>query len=473
MKKFLGTVYDRRCVWHNAVFFSVVIAALILCVVVEGGVDDNLEYPLKNVFLQNDQYAVQFSAFLGGQTALEAVPDRALAELENPYDPEQREGISHLYDIAYYNGRYYSYFGIAPIFLVYYPVYFLTGTIASRTLVCLILGFLSVIFVALAYREMVFRFCDGPSLLLTAAGLVGVTAASGVYVALLYSDTYYIPVLSVLACSSAFIYLGFRAMRTQKLVPRAVFLVAAALALTLTVWSRPSVVVMCLMILPLFVGFAVKIRRDTLREGLITIASFVLPLALGAAAVMAYNAARFSSPFDFGTRWQFTVSDISQNKVDLALFIPSLCSFFIQAPDNQKEFPFVIWSHFRFVPFDNSVRYFYNSRSVGAFAFGLPLASLLAPTAADFKRDWVKSATFIAVPLLAVTVAFFDYCIGGVNFRYLLDFLPILSTTSAVLCLGLHEKATGRVRASLALASLLLFGMSVVMCLGVMSGKPA
>lgn len=471
MKKFLDTVYKRERTWHNAAFFGTVMICLILCFVTAGNVGKGYEYPLKNVYMQYDQYALQFNAFLNGHIELDAAPDERLAELENPYDKAQRSGIYYLWDVAYYNGNYYSYFGIAPILTVYYPVYLLTGTIAPKALVCLLLGLAAIIFLALAYREIIFRFCGEPNLLLTCAGFVAVAAASGVYVGILYADTYYIAVLSALACSSAFLYFGFRAMRTWRLVPRALLLVAAAVALTLTVWSRPTVALMCLMILPLFIGFAAKIRKDTLKDGLLTIASFVLPLALGAAAVMIYNGLRFSSPFDFGANWQLTLNDISNNKVDISLFFPALGSFFLQMPVHQNKFPFVTWSYHKFATVADSVRYIYHAKTVGAFAFGLPLASLLAPTAVDFGKDKVKAATFITVPLLSVLVAFLDYCLAGVNFRYTLDFLPMLSVISAAICLGLQKEATGKPKRAFTVACLLLFGASVIMCFGVMSGK--
>lgn len=46
---------------------------------------------------------------------LDAAPE--LAELDNVYDNSERNasGISYAWDRAYYNGHYYSYFGITPV----------------------------------------------------------------------------------------------------------------------------------------------------------------------------------------------------------------------------------------------------------------------------------------------------------------------------------------------------------------------
>ena len=48
---------------------------------------------------------------------------------ENPYDRAARDkaGVWYMWDRALYNGKYYSYFGIAPILTVYYPCQLLTG----------------------------------------------------------------------------------------------------------------------------------------------------------------------------------------------------------------------------------------------------------------------------------------------------------------------------------------------------------
>lgn len=464
--KLLNTTYDKKRFAHNVAFFTALLLLALLCLCALPNVKECHEYPLKNVYMQYDQYALQFNAFVNGHIELDAVPPEELAELDNPYDPSSRGRISYLWDIAYYGGNYYSYFGIAPIITVYYPVFLLTGMIASKSLACLILGICAVLFVGLAYRELVLRFCDEPNLILTVAGLVAVVFASGAYIGISYSDTYYIAVLSALECSSAVVFLSFRAMRTKKLAPRAVLLALAALALTLAVWSRPTAALMCLVILPTFIGFAAGIKRNTLKEGIVTVASFVLPLCLGAAAVMIYNAVRFSSPFDFGSNYQLTVSDISKNTLSLSLFFPAIGSFFLQLPEHKAGFPFVGWSKYRFATFGDNVRYIYHDSTVGAFAFGLPIASFFAPFAVDRRKDKVKTATLLLLPPLAVLVAFADYCLAGVNVRYLLDILPLLSSVSAVVCLELHSKSSGKLRGALGMLCLLLFGTAVIMCLG-------
>lgn len=55
--------------------------------------------------------------------------EEALLAMKNPYDTIalQAAGIGYRADYAYYNGKYYVYFGIVPVLLLYLPYYLLTG----------------------------------------------------------------------------------------------------------------------------------------------------------------------------------------------------------------------------------------------------------------------------------------------------------------------------------------------------------
>ena len=130
-------------------------------------------------------------------------------------------------------------------------------------------------------------------------------------------------------------------MREEKLWARMIMLVLAALSLTLTVWSRPTVALMCVAVFPLFVEFIFKIRKDTLKDGLLTVGSFALPLIAGAAAVMWYNNARFGSPLDFGANYQLTVSDVSLNTIDLKYLFSSFFSYFLCPIWSSDLFPYL------------------------------------------------------------------------------------------------------------------------------------
>ena len=58
-----------------------------------------------------------------GQLYLEVEPPQWLVDMDNPYDKGARDelqkqtGESYLFDVAYYEGHYYVYFGVLPVLL--------------------------------------------------------------------------------------------------------------------------------------------------------------------------------------------------------------------------------------------------------------------------------------------------------------------------------------------------------------------
>ena len=79
------------------------------------------------------QYAELAKAMADGQLYLEVDPPQWLVDMDNPYDKGAREelqkqtGEEYLFDVAYYEGHYYVYFGVVPVLLFYLPFYLLTG----------------------------------------------------------------------------------------------------------------------------------------------------------------------------------------------------------------------------------------------------------------------------------------------------------------------------------------------------------
>lgn len=431
----------------NVLFLLVVILLVSACFPTMTKETELYEYELGGR-VPIDIYVRQFDALQKGQIELDLPVDPRLAALENPYDPAARResGASYSWDYAFFDGKYYSYFGIAPIITVHAPIYALTGKLPNIPLACLILAIAAVIATALAYREVVIRFIKKPNLWLFLLGLAGTVCASGVYLGVLCSDMYYVAVLSAQTFSMAFVALAVRSMREEKLWARMIMLVLAALALTLTVWSRPTVALMCVAVFPLFIEFIFKIRKDTLKDGLLTVASFALPLIAGAIAVMWYNNARFGSPLDFGANYQLTVSDVALNTIDFKYLFSSFFSYFLCPMWQMEGKPFIEMQRIMVLP--KEARYFYADRACGVFAYGLPLGILLYPRLALIEkhrgeRDAWKGAVVAVTAVLALGIAFSDFCLGGVNMRYVYDISVILAMISAAVLMNLTENSEG------------------------------
>ena len=471
IKKIAGLNYSHEKIYQNILFALVVLILAAACFPTMGKETELYEYEVGGA-IPADIFGRQFDAWKKGQIELDLPVDPRLEELKNPYDPVTRKesGARYYWDYAYFEGKYFSYFGIAPIITVHAPIHAATGKLPNVPLSCLILAIAAVIATAFAYREVVLRFIKTPNLWLFLLGLAGVVSASGVYLGVLCSDMYYVAVLSAQVFSMAFIALAVRSMREEKLWARMIMLVLAALSLTLTVWSRPTVALMCVAVFPLFVEFIFKIRKDTLKDGLLTVGSFALPLIAGAAAVMWYNNARFGSPLDFGANYQLTVSDVSLNTVDLKYLFSSFFSYFLCPIWQTEVYPYLGMQKIKVLP--EGSRSFYFDRYCGVFAYGLPLGILLYPRLSLIEkmrgeRDLAKSFVVAATALLALGVAFSDFCIGGVNMRYIYDVSVIVAMISAAVLMNLTEKSEGYSKPLSGIMTAALSLMSVWTNLGV------
>ena len=471
IKKIAGLNYSPKKIYQNILFALVVLLLVGACFPTLGKETELYEYKVGGS-VPTDIYVRQFDAWQKDQIELSLNVDPRLAALENPYDPAQRSASKARYnwDYAFFDGKYYSYFGIAPILTVHAPIYAFTGKLPNIPLVCLILAVAGVIATAFAYREVVLRFTKKPSLWLFLLGLAGTVCASGVYLGALCADMYYVAVLSAQVFSMAFVALAVRAMKTEKLWLRMTLLVLAAIALTLTVWSRPTVALMCVAVFPLFIEFICKIRKDTLKSGLLTVGSFAIPLMAGASAVMWYNYARFGSPLDLGANYQLTVSDVSLNTIDFKYLFSSFFSYFLCPMWQTEAYPYLGMQKIKVLP--DGARYFYFDRYCGVFAYGLPLGILAYPRLAMIEKqkgekDIAKTAIVAVTAILAIGIAFSDFCIGGVNMRYVYDISVMLALVSAAVLINLTEKTDGYAKYITGAATAVLSAMSIWTNMGV------
>lgn len=108
------------------------------------------QYSVNQKELMFDFYSEDFVLALSkGQIYLEKVPHEGLANLENPYDFGAREANNlvkdsdYIWDVAYYNGKYYVYFGILPAIILLLPYYILTGKLMTTRVAVLCFSILA------------------------------------------------------------------------------------------------------------------------------------------------------------------------------------------------------------------------------------------------------------------------------------------------------------------------------------------
>ena len=134
-----------------AIFISFIII-YILCQMAPGNIFIN-----KDNINKEDSILMQTEAIMNGQIHLMETPSKELLEMDNPYDNTKRNNdkIDFLFDTAYYNGKYYNYFGIAPIITSILPFRIITGRYTHTYIFNLIYIVISIFALYSLYKKLI------------------------------------------------------------------------------------------------------------------------------------------------------------------------------------------------------------------------------------------------------------------------------------------------------------------------------
>src|SRR5688500_112906 len=108
---------------------------------------------------KRDYYNLLIDGYLDGQLHMKTEVPTALLQVRNPYDPQERPAGVGMHDASFYRGKYYVYFGAAPMVLLMLPFRLLTGMdlpLSLAVLVFVYAGFLVSVAVWLAVRRRYF-----------------------------------------------------------------------------------------------------------------------------------------------------------------------------------------------------------------------------------------------------------------------------------------------------------------------------
>src|SRR5574339_279135 len=76
---------------------------------------------------ETDHFNLLSRGFRKGQLHLDGEVPEELIRAKNPYDPVSRGDVPVLHDASYYQGKYYIYFGPAPVVTLLLPFNLVTG----------------------------------------------------------------------------------------------------------------------------------------------------------------------------------------------------------------------------------------------------------------------------------------------------------------------------------------------------------
>lgn len=264
-----------------------------------------------------NQYELMAEAILDGRIDFAYGDEAELGTLKNPYDPNERKesGVIYHWDHAYYNGHYYMYFGIVPVFLAFLPYRVITGTAlttfrATQFFTAVIIAGIFSLFWLLSklfFKKMQF----GLYLSLSVAFSV-----MSVWYAMAEPALYCTAITAAIALELWSIFFYIRAVYFEKNENKQIPLAGiGALFGALVFGCRPPIALANIVVIPLLFVF-IKEHTLTLKlAGKLALAA--TPYVLVAVGLMVYNYVRFEDPFEFGQAYQLTVAD--QSNYNLAI----------------------------------------------------------------------------------------------------------------------------------------------------------
>lgn len=402
-----------------------------------------------------DYYNLLARGFLKGHLSLDVPADPYLATLKNPWDPAKRAGHG-MHDASYFHGKYYIYFGVSPVLLLFLPIRLLSGYEIDQGMACVVFawaGLCASAWLVGSVRRRHFPRAPAWLLVLSVAAL-GLTNTMPPL--LRRANLWEVPITCAYACfmvALCFLYESFHGKR------RHLWLALSSAAFGMAVGARPTYLPGCVALL---VPLAFWIREAgglrawmAGRSWITALAAAILPIAAIGIGLAVYNYERFGSATEFGQTYQMFSGDGTKGGFfGLTFLAYGLRVYwllpahwgpyfpFVSVPDVPvapqgqigAEDPFGILPNLPFVVMALGVLVLAVRPRGGLNPFCLALAAATLAT----------SATVMAF--------------AGIANRYMVDFVPGFVVLACVGVLALA--ASGRARPLVCGAALLLFAYS-------------
>lgn len=396
------------------------------------------------------QYAELAKSFTKGKLYLEQEPPEYLKTMDDPYDKGSRDemqkstGERYLFDVAYYNGHYYVYFGVVPVLLFYLPFYLLTGANFPTAVGVLIMAILFIIgFSVLLDRFARYHF-ERVSLGLYLLLQIPMVFCCGVLYLIKFPTFYSLPIACAMAFAVWALYFWMRARASKR--PHGWF-IAGSLCMALIAGCRPQIMLIAFVAIPLFWRKFIKnSKTEGLRckKGWGHFACLAMPFVIVGIGLMWYNYARFGSVSNFGANYNLTMNDMTQRGMQFARILPALFTYFIQPPNVSGVFPFINPVVFQTTYLGQTIK---EVTFGGVFAC-LPVLWILffSPPILRMRTRIRKTQTItgviVVLILSAVLIAVLDAQVAGLLQRYYADFSFMLLLAAVLLAFIVNEKVS-------------------------------
>ena len=386
-----------------------------------------------------NQYELLAHSLKDGHVYLDLPVDPKLMQI-NPYEPAERVAaeVSAYSDHAFYNGKYYMYFGVVPVILLFLPYLLITGQDLTTYHATQFFAAFAILGIFLLFRKLTKKYFPSISYLLflsmtTAFATICVYFSIG-------TPALYCTATTSAACFSIWsiyffvssVYLTDAKLRAKRVLLASLGSLCGAAAFG----CRPSGALGAfLLVIPFFMEYlrteiqSAKNEKAFLPKLILRIFLIGLPYVVIGLLLMYYNYIRFGTPTEFGQSYQLTVCDQSKygsffEQFSTVRTVNGILYNFIGFTPIIGEFPFVYYNSvfvnfplllMIFGAFTEKGREFARQakmRLLFAFLFAAPLITTVmqiawAPgngSAERYRMDIYYVITFLAFLVIASLV---------------------------------------------------------------------
>ena len=365
----------------------------------------------------------------------------ALKNSNNPYDFSEisKLNLKKTFDIAYYNGNTYVYYGILPALILLIPYYIITsGKILSIAVATSIFLAIGVVMQLMFMKNIIDRYFNKkiPIKLIIILGIL--FAANSKMLWVMSRPFTYELVTSAGYCMIMNGLYNLTEYLKNNSLKRLVF---SSLFMALSVTCRPTLLLISIIPFIFWIKEFINLKNNKANKELIKkILIIIIPYFIVGVSLMIYNYIRFNNIFEFGTNYQVSVTDFRNFGFSLKRTLIGITAFLFGPLRIVATFPFIISENFI-----GEYNGFYYSQPVGGGFFTTSIIGIII-----FALPWLKkelkryNKNMLKLIYVLLGIATFIMCFAsnktGSLGRYMLDFAWMYTIVAIFLLLFIYTK---------------------------------
>lgn len=437
---------------RNNIYILLALSAFIglwMCIVYAFNYDTTAFYRAGHV---EAIYTYQAESILNGHVWLDFTPPRYLSEMANPYDYNARlamarqTGEAFKLDFAFFNGKYYSYYGIVPTLIFYVPFVALTGLHLNNSVPVLLMGVVFILFSFLLIYKLLKRYYPNIPLGIYFLLVLVFTFGTGAFYCAQTPHVYSVAFISAIMFTVIALYFWITAsdkhFGDSKIPLSKIRLLIGAIAMGLAIGSRPVFGLYAFLAFPLFYS-EIRERLFFSKKGIANTLCVISPLLVIGCALLYFNNLRFGSFFDFGNTYNLSEMDLQNRHLGIRRLWLGIFEYLFQPLKIGGKFPYVESVYnYKSHSTDYMGYMFFDPIYGGYFALcPICLCVVFIRKCRKALSEMKMYRTCVVSLIFAALLLFIDIEMTGITLRYQMDFGLFVVLTAVLILTVLIRKA--------------------------------